>query len=182
MPVDEKTTPVYGLMASFDSPEALVKAAGAARDAGYRRLDAYTPMPIEELSEVIDFGRAKLPWLVLLGGIAGAVAGYGMQYFATVIDYPWNVGGRPFHSWPAFIPVTFELTILFAAGAAVFGMMALNGLPKPYHPVFNTPNFELASRDRFFLCIEAADPKFDSGGTREFLQGLAPLEVVDVEP
>jgi hypothetical protein len=175
-------TKTYGLMASFDSPEALISAARASRDAGYRKLDAYSPMPIEGLSEAIDFGRAKLPWLVLLGGIAGAIAGYGLQYFTSVIDYPWNVGGRPFHSWPAFIPVTFEFTILFAALAAVFGMMALNGLPQPYHPVFNAPGFELASRDRFFLCIEAEDPQFDDGQTRQFLESLQPLEVVDVEP
>ena len=172
----------YGLMASFDSPEALIAAAGQARDSGYKKLDAYSPMPIEGLSDVIDFGRSTLPWLVLFGGITGAIAGYGLQYFTSVIDYPWNVGGRPLHSWPAFIPVTFEVTILFAAFAAVFGMMALNGLPQPYHPVFNAPGFELASRDRFFLCIESEDPQFDTRETRQFLESLQPLEVVDVEP
>lgn len=177
---NERTT--YGLMASFDDPEALVTAVRAAHDAGFQKLDAFSPMPIEGMDEAIRMKDRRLPLLVLAGGIVGALAGFGLQYFISVIAYPLNVGGRPLNSWPAFVPVTFELTILLAAFAAVFGMMALNGLPKPYHPVFNAPGFDLASRDRFFLCIEAKDPKFDTEDTRRFLEGLGPMEVVDVEP
>jgi Protein of unknown function (DUF3341) len=144
-------------------------------------MDAYTPYPIEELTEAIGFHHTRLPLIVLLGGIAGCVGGYLLCYWTSVIDYPLNVGGRPFHSWPAFIPVTFETTILLAALSAVLGMLALNGLPTPYHPVFNAPRFELASRNHFFLCIEATDPKFDLETTREFLESLGPAEVTDVE-
>jgi hypothetical protein len=170
----------YGLMAEFDTPTALVAAANAAREAGYTRMDAYSPIPIEELHHAIGFHHTKLPLIVLLGGIAGGVAGYGLQYWASVIEYPLNIGGRPFHSWPSFIPVTFELTILGAALAAVFGMLALNGLPMPYHPVFNAPRFALASRNRFFLCIETRDPRFDRDATHRFLEGLDPRGVSEV--
>ena len=173
--------PVYGLMAEFDDPTAIVAAANRVREEGYRRVDAYSPYPIEALTEAIGFRRTRLPLIVLIGGIIGCLAGYLMQYYTHVIDYPLNVGGRPYHSWPAFIPITFETTVLAAALAAVFGMLALNGLPEPYHPVFNTPNFALASRDRFFLVIEATDPKFDLEGTRSFMQSLGAREVVDVE-
>ncbi len=179
----KKTTrpPVYGLMAEFDDPTAIVEAANRVREEGYRKVDAYSPYPIEALTEAIGFRRTRLPLIVLIGGIIGCLAGYLMQYYTHVIDYPLNVGGRPYHSWPAFIPITFETTVLAAALAAVFGMLALNGLPEPYHPVFNTPNFALASRDRFFLVIEATDPKFDLAGTRSFMQSLGAREVVDVE-
>ena len=170
----------YGLMAEFDSPTALVAAANAARAAGYTRMDAYSPIPIEELHDAIGFHHTKLPLLVLLGGLAGGVAGYGLQYWSSVIEYPLNIGGRPLHSWPSFIPVTFELTILGAALAAVFGMLALNGLPMPYHPVFNAPRFALASRNRFFLCIETRDPKFDRDATHRFLEELQPRGVSEV--
>jgi hypothetical protein len=173
---------LYGLMAEFDNPDSLVAAARRTRQDGYREFDAYTPFPIEELHEAIGADRTGVPLLVLIGGIVGGLTGYGLQYWVSVMDYPLNIGGRPFHSWPAFIPVTFELTVLFASLTAVFGMLALNRLPKPYHPVFNAPRFALATRDRFFLCIEAADPKFETAATRRFLESLGPREVTDVEP
>lgn len=174
-------TRVYGLMAEFENSDALMAAAEGAYAAGYRRMDAYSPLPIHGLAEALGFGKPKLPLLVFLGGVLGAVAGYGLQYYTSVIDYPINVGGRPLHSWPAFIPVTFELTILFAGFAAVFGMLALNGLPMPYHPVFNVESFSRATRDRFFLCIEARDEQFDPDKTRDFLSQQNPIEVVTVE-
>ena len=177
----ETKPPLYGLMAEFDNPTDVVEAARATYDAGYRRINAYSPYPIEELSEAIGFHRTRLPIIVLVGGIIGGLIGYGLQYYVAVIDYPLNVGGRPLHSWPSFIPITFEMTILFAAFSAVFGMLALNKLPQPYHPVFNAERFALASRDRFFLVIEARDPKFDHDRARMFLLSLNPKEVVDVE-
>ncbi len=174
--------PLFGLMAEFRTPTDLVAAAHRAYTAGYRRMDAYTPFPVDGLADAIGaHGRGRLPALVLLGGLAGAVGGYALQYYAAVIAYPLNVGGRPLHSWPAFIPVTFETTVLVAAFTAVLGMLALNGLPMPYHPVFNAPRFALASRDRFFLCIEATDPSFDRVETRRFLEQLEPRDVVEVE-
>jgi hypothetical protein len=178
----ETPSALYGLLAEFDSPAALVSAAERARLAGYRKMDAYSPIPIEELNEALDLRRTRLPLLVLLGGIAGGLGGYALQYWSQVIAYPLNVGGRPFHSWPHFIPVTFETTVLGAALTAFVGMWVLNGLPQPYHPVFNAPAFDRASRDRFFLCIEAADPRFDPADTRRFLQELRPLGVSDVAP
>ncbi len=174
------SAPVHGLMAEFDNPTALVAAARAARGKGYRKLDAYSPFPIEELSGALDLHHNKLPLIVLAGGIVGGIAGYLLQYFVTVLYYPINVGGRPLHSWPAYIVITFETTILFAALAAVLGLMGLCGLPQPYHPVFNVPRFALASRNRFFLCIEAADPLFDAVGTAGFLRTLEPREVSEV--
>jgi len=176
------TASVHGLLAEFDSPEDLVAAGERAYTDGYRRLDAYTPFPVHGLAEAIGFRSNRLPLLVLIGGIVGAGVGFFSQYYAAVIDYPLNVGGRPLNSWPAFIPITFEVTILVAAATAVLGMLALNGLPQPYHPVFNAPRFALATRDRFFLCIEATDPRFDSEATRKFLEGLGAKEVTDVEP
>lgn len=163
--------PLYGLMAEYDTPEDLIKAVDEAYAAGYRTMDAYTPHPVEGLADALGHRAGKLAPVVLAGGVLGAATGYGMQYFASVIHYPLNVGGRPLHSWPAFIPITFELTILFAAFAAVLGMFALNGLPQPYHPVFNSPNFEMATRSHFFLAIEARDVKFDLEETRAFLEG-----------
>ena len=173
--------PIYGMMAEFENPTAVVEAARSAYEEGYRKMDAYTPYPIEELTEAIGFRHTRLPLIVLIGGIIGCLGGYFLCYWVSAIAYPLNVGGRPLHSWPAFIPVTFETTILVAALSAVFGMLALNGLPTPYHPVFNVPRFELASRNSFFLCIESADPKFDPEKTRAFLEGLDPREVTDVE-
>ena len=173
---------LYGLMAEFGSPAALVEAAEQARAAGYRRMDAFTPFPMERLSEALGHRHSRVPLLVLIGGIVGLVGGYSLQYWISAVSYPLNVGGRPFNSWPAFIPVTFEMTILIAGIFAVFGMLALNGLPTPYHPVFNVERFALASRDRYFLCIEAKDPKFDEAATRAFLAGLHASGVFDVEP
>jgi hypothetical protein len=172
---------LYGVMAQFDSPGSLVAAAREAYAAGYRQINGYSPFPIEELSDAIGFKRTTLPLIVLAGGIIGAVGGFFMQYWMEVIDYPINVGGKPFNSWPAFIPITFECTVLCAAFAAVFGMLALNKLPQPYHPVFNAPNFALATRDSFFLVIEAKDPKFEHDEAMRFLKSLEAREVNDVE-
>src|SRR5579862_8579210 len=167
-------------MAEFDDPNALVSAAQRAHEAGYRRMDAYSPFPIEELHHALGMGHTRLPLIVLIGGIVGCLGGYALQYWVSAMAYPINVGGKPYHSWPAFIPVTFECTILVAAISAVLGMLALNGLPMPYHPVFNVPRFALASRNRFFLCIEARDPLFEVERTREFLETLGPREVTTV--
>jgi hypothetical protein len=167
-------------MAEFDDPNALVAATRRAHDEGYRRMDAYSPFPIEELHEALGSHHSRLPLIVLIGGLCGCIGGYALQYWVSAIAYPVNVGGRPFHSWPAFIPVTFECTILVAALSAVLGMLALNGLPMPYHPVFNVPRFALASRNRFFLCIESKDKKFDLEETRRFLETLEPREVSTV--
>lgn len=177
-----KQPPVYGLMAEFENPSDLMNAARKAHEEGYRKMDAYSPFPIEELSEAVGFHHTKLPMIVLIGGIVGCLGGFFLQYWVSVIDYPVNVGGRPFYSWPSFIPVTFETTVLCAALSAVLGMLGLNGLPQPYHPVFNVKRFALATRDRFFLCIESRDPKFELDGTRRFLETLTPREVSEVEP
>jgi hypothetical protein len=172
--------PIYGLMAEFDNPGDLITAAHHAHKEGFRKMDAYTPYPIEELAEAIGFHKSGLPTLVLIGGILGCLGGFMMQYYINVIDYPLNIGGRPFNSWVSFIPVTFETTVLLAAFTCVLGMLGLNGLPTPYHPVFNVPRFAFASRDRFFLCIEAIDPKFDRDKTAQFLNDLKAKEVVEV--
>ena len=171
---------IYGMMAEFGNATDLIAAAHRVREQGYVRTDAFSPFPIEGLSEALGFRRTRVPLIVLIGGIIGAFTGYFMQYYLAVIEYPFNVGGRPAHSWPAFIPVTFELTILTASLFAVFGMLALNGLPTPYHPVFNVPRFALASRDRFFLCIEATDPLFDSDRTRQLLHSVGASAVTEV--
>ncbi len=171
---------VHGLMAEFEDPNALVSATYRAHYEGYRKMDAYSPFPIEELHEALGSHHTKLPLIVLIGGILGGIGGYFLQYWANVLEYPMNIAGKPFNAWPMFIPVTFECVILGAAGSAVFGMLALNGLPMPYHPVFNVPRFALASRNRFFLCIEAVDPKFDLEQTRSFLETLGPEEVTTV--
>ena len=177
----DKKPSLYGVMAEFDSPEALMAAAHSARKAGYTKMDGYSPFPIEELDEALGFKKSWLPLFVLLGGLTGVAAGYGLQYWVSVIDYPVMVGGKPYHSWPSFIPVTYELMILFASFAAVLSMFALNGLPMPYHPVFNVDRFSMASNDRFFLCIEAADPKFDLGKTKSFLEQCHPTHISEVE-
>ncbi len=173
---------VYGLIAEFETPGQLLKAARRAREEGYRKMDAYSPFPIEGLSEEVGFHHTRLPAIVLIAGIVGGLSGFGMQYWISKIDYPLNVGGRPLNSWPSFIPVTFELTILFAALSAVIGMIVLNGLPMPYHPVFGAPTFARASEDRFFLAIEATDAKFDRKETRVFLESLGAFAVNEVEP
>jgi hypothetical protein len=173
--------PLYGLLAEFDNPDALLDAARRAHEGGYTRLDAFTPFPVEGLAEAIGFRKTRVPVIVLIGGLIGCCGGFFLQYYPNVIGYALNIGGRPYNSWPSFIPITFELTILCAALSAVLGMMALNGLPTPYHPVFNVPRFALATRNRFFLCIKAGDPKFDQQKTREFLAGLKAREVCDIE-
>ena len=177
----EKTS-IYGLIAEFDNAESLLAAAHRAFAEGFRKMDAYSPFPVEGLAEALGFHRTRVPLIILTGGILGCLGGFFLQYWLAVIDYPINVGGRPLNSWPSFIPVTFELTILIAALSAFFGVLALNGLPMPYHPVFNVERFELASRNRFFLLIEAADPRFDSAGTRRFLENIGSHGVYEVEP
>lgn len=171
-----------GLMAEFENAQSLLRATRTARKAGYTHMDAFSPFPVEGLAEALDFHESRLIWFVLGGGLIGGLAGFGMQYYASVIAYPMNVGGKPFNSWPAFIPVSLEVAILTAAVVTVFSMLALNGLPMPYHPVFNVASFEQASQDRFFLYIEATDALFDIESTRKFLEGLNPLEVSNVAP
>jgi hypothetical protein len=171
--------PVYGYLAEFADGERLLEAARRSRAEGYTVLEAYTPLPMEEVAHAIGH-KNRLPLVVLCGGIVGALVGFGMQYYASVHAYPINIGGRPLNSWPSFIVITFEMTVLFAAFSAVLGMLALNKLPMPYHPVFNVPGFELASRNRFFLMILSRDPRFDLVHTRQFLQALVPLNLSDV--
>jgi hypothetical protein len=171
---------IYGIMAEFDSPTALVEAARLTHQAGYNKIDAYSPFPIEGLAEEIGFHRDLVPLVVLIGGIVGGLTGYLMQYWMSAVAYPLNIGGKPAHSWPAFIVITFEMTILFAGVSAVLGMLALNGLPMPYHPVFNVPRFALASKDRFFLIVFSSDQKYDPAGTRDFLAGLHPRSLSEV--
>src|SRR3954467_13730955 len=175
-----KPTTIYGLLAEFEQPAEIVAAAVAAREAGYRGMDAYTPFPVEGLSEAIGFHRTRLPLIIFIGGLLGCVGGFALQYWCAKVNYPINVGGRPLNSWPMFVPVTFEVTILSAAFAAVIGLFALNGLPMPYHPVFNVPQFALASRNRFFLCVEASDPRFDREATARWRGELGRREVVEV--
>ena len=173
---------LYGVMAEFEDPTSLVEAARRTYNEGYRRFEAYSPYPIHEVFEAMHIRDKRVSLVVLLGGLTGMLTGIGLQVWVSAIAYPLNIAGRPYLSWPMFIPVTFELTILFGAFAAVFGMLGLNGLPMPYHPVFNVERFAAhASQDRFFLAIEAADVKFDRAGTRAFLQGLGAKEVNDVE-
>jgi len=172
---------LYGLMAEFDNPTAVTTAARRAHDRGYRKMDAFTPYPIEELAEAIGFRKNSVALCTLIGGILGFVSGVALQIWTAAIDYPINVGGRPMISWPLMVPVVFEMTVLLAAFGAVLGMLGLNGLPMPYHSVFNAPRFELASRTHFFLCIEAKDPLFDLTETRRFLESVGANEVSNVE-
>ena len=174
-------TPVFGLMAEFETPEAILAATRRARAAGYCDMDAYTPYPVEGLATELGLPSTSVPFVVLVAGIVGAAAGFFMQFWPSVVDYPLNVGGRPANSWPAFIPITFEVLVLVASLSALLGMLFLNGLPRPHHPVFNVPRFDRASQDRFFLCVEATDPHFDLRATRDFLAGLHPSgEVAEV--
>ena len=172
--------PIYGIVAEFDSPEAILEAARRAHEAGYRDAEAYTPFAVQGLSQALGFKRSRVAAIVLAGAIVGCSGAFFMQWYANVLSYPWNIGGKPPNSWPAWIPITFELTVLCSALAAVIGMLALNRLPQPSHPLFNVPEFQLATRDRFFLCIEASDPKFDLAETRQFLEQFAPLRVSEV--
>jgi hypothetical protein len=175
-----KRTPVYGLLAEFPSATDLVNAANQTREAGYKKLDAYSPFPVEGLAEAVGFHHDEVALVTLIGGIVGGLGGYFLQYWISVIDYPINVGGKPYHSWPAFIVPTFETTILCAAIFAVLGMLALNGLPMPYHPVFNVPRFAFATKDRFFLIVFATDPQYDGTDTRRFLEGLGARSIAEV--
>ena len=172
---------LYGLLAEFDDPQDLLAATKAARREGYRRMEAYTPFSIDEVSKELGHGRGWIPLIVFAGGVGGAIGGFFMQWYAMAISYPLNSGGRPLWSWPAFIPITFELTVLGAALLGALGMLALNRLPQPYHPVFNVERFGLATQNRFFLCIEARDPYFEREETREFLLRTNPPEIFDVE-
>jgi hypothetical protein len=171
---------IYGVVGEFETPEKLIHAVEKVREAGYRRFEAYSPFPVEGLSQAMGLKRNLVPLITLIGGLTGGIGGFGFQYWVAAITYPLNIGGRPFNSWPAFIPVTFELTILGASLAAVFGMLALNKLPQPHHPVFNVHRFSHASTDRFFICIESRDAKFHLAETARFLQGLEAHHVSEV--
>ena len=175
-----KRDPIYGLMAEFDSAQALVDAAKKTHESGYKKIDAYSPFPIEGLAEEIGMHFDEIPLTVLVGGIIGGCTGYLMQYWMSAVDYPLNIGGKPPHSWPAFIVITFEMTILFAGISAVLGMLAFNGLPMPYHPVFNVPRFAFASKDRFFLIVFSSDKKYNPVETRRFLESLDPRSISEV--
>lgn len=172
---------IYGILAEFDTPTEIVRAAEKVRDAGFTKTDVFSPFPIHEMDEALGIKRSILPYLVFAGGVAGLLSGIGLQVFTHVFDYPLIVGGRPHLSIPSFVPVTYELTILLAGFTAVFGMLFLNGLPQPYHPVFNVPRFALATREKFFLLIETKDPKFNYEETKSFMESLNPQEVFDVE-
>jgi hypothetical protein len=171
---------LYGLLAEYKSPEALIEAAEKTYARGYRRIDGYSPFPVEGLAEAIGFHSNRMPLIVLIGGLIGGIGAFVMMWFSAVINYPINVGGRPLLSWPAFVPIVFELTVLAGSFAAVFGMLGLNGLPMPHHPLFYVPDFTRASRSRFFLCIQANDPLFDLEETRAFLETLEPRRIIEV--
>jgi hypothetical protein len=180
--MDKKTSKQYGLLARYPDPETLVAATRRATEAGYRQLDAYSPFPVENLTEALRLKPSKLPFAVLAGGITGGVLGFIMQYYATVISYPLNIGGRPLNSWPAYIPITFELTILLASFGGIIGLFVVTGFPQPYHPVFNVDDFQKhGSQDGFYLGIEARDPKYDQVETRKFLESLGAILVSEIE-
>lgn len=170
----------YGLIASFETPEALVTAAEKTRGAGYTKFEGYSPFPVHGLADAVGFKESKVPWIIFISGLIGGVSGFALQWYVSVIDYPLNAGGRPLLSWPHFVPVTFECTVLLAAFGAVISMFGLSGLPRPHHPVFSAPGFDRASQDGFFLCIEAEDEGYDAGETRRFLESLGALSVEEV--
>ncbi len=174
------STRLYGLLAEFEGEEKLLSATAAARRAGFRQMDAYAPYPVKGIAAALGRGRTWVPALVLTGGILGGAGGYFMEWYAMAVDYPINIGGRPFNSWPLFIPITFELTVLTAAIFAIVSMLGLNRLPQPWHPLFSVPEFERASQDGLFLCIESSDPKFNSEATRQFLEKEGALQVIEV--
>lgn len=178
--MDEENN-IYGLMAEFSSDEEILAATKSAYDHGFRKMDAFAPFPIEGLAEALGRKNTAVPLIVLAGGICGGLGGYFMQWYASAVSYPLNIGGRPLNSWPMFIPITFELTVLCAAFAAIIGMLALNRLPEPHHPVFNVPEFERASTDKFFLCILSDDPKFNLTATHRFLEMLKPEKIFEIE-
>jgi hypothetical protein len=171
----------YGIVAEFESANAVLDAARAVREAGYRALDAYTPFPVEGLAEAIGFSKTRVPLVTLISGLVGGVSGYFMMWYSSVVSYPLNVGGRPLHSWPSFIPVTFELTVLFAALGTAIGMLLLNGLPRPHHPIFNTPHYAGRSGSHFYLCVKESDPLYEPKRTRELLRNLGARNVWEVE-
>ena len=170
----------FGILAEFEDADALIEASRRTHEAGFRQFEAYSPLPVDGLAEAVGFHRSRMPLVVLIGGIVGFLSGWGLQYYVSVINYPLNIGGRPLNSWPSFIPVIFEMTVLFAALSAVLGMLAMNGLPRPHHPLFAIPQFDRATQDRFFLCILARDPAFHPHSTRQFLERLGPVEIIDV--
>ena len=176
----EKPIHLHGVMAEFDSEHAILEAAEKVREAGYRQVEAYTPVAVHGLPETLGQHNTRVSAICFGFGLLGALLGFGMCWYANVISYRWNIGGRPPDSWPAFIPITFEMMVLFASFGALLGMLGLNGLPQPYHPVFNAPNFSLASKDRYFICIEAVDPKFDAQQTSQFLREMNPISVTEV--
>lgn len=180
--MEKNSAPIYGILARFPDPETLVSAARQVTEAGYTHLDAYSPFPVEDLAEAMRLKPSRLPFAVLGGGITGGLLGFFMQYFATVIDLPLNIGGRPLNSWPAYVPITFELTVLLAAFGGVIGLFVVTRFPQPYHPVFNVEDFQKhGSQDGFYLGIESRDPKFNSTGTRKFLLNLGAILVTDIE-
>jgi hypothetical protein len=178
--IGKRITGLYGVIAEFSDPQALLDAANRAREKGYTEMDAFSPFPIHGLAEAVGFNKTRLSAIVLVMGLLGGIGGFFMCWYANVISYPLNIGGKPLNSWPAWIPITFECAILLAAFGAVFGMLALNGLPMPYHPVFNVRRFDQASRDKFFLVVQARDPKFNLDEVRDFFDTLQPREIVDV--
>ena len=170
----------FGVVGEFDSPDKLLAAANKALDGGYSSMDAFSPFPIHGLADAIGFQEGRVRWIIFVAGAAGAIGGMGLQWWVATQAYPLNVGGRPLFSWPSFIPPAFETTILFAAFGAVLGMIGLNRLPQPHHPVFDAPNFERASQDRFFLLVEAKDPMYDASAIKKLMEGADALQVTEI--